>query len=375
LITGRYQFRLPVGLHEPVVPHSKRTDALPADHPTLPSLLRSLGYATSLIGKWHLGETVEHGPLRHGYDRFFGILTSAADYFTHEAEAPPEGKTALYRGDAIEKHDGYLTDLLATEAIAEIERTAALHQPFAISLHFTAPHWPWEGPADRHVAKQLTSLQQGGSDKTYAAMMQNLDANVGRVLDALSARGLADDTIVVFTSDNGGERFSDNWPFSGMKTELLEGGIRVPTLVRWPARIRAGSKTDQVMTSMDWLPTLLAAAGGAPDSAYPSDGENLLAVLLGQASPHPRRVFWRYNASDQAAVRDGNWKYLRLGGREYLFDVINDPRERANLAKKHPEVFDRLKASFDAWNATMLPYTDETYSYGVKKMNTVPDRY
>ena len=206
----------------------------------------------------------------------------------------------------------------------------------------------------------------GGDQATYAAMVQNLDLNVGRVLRALERAGVADNTIVVFTSDNGGERFSDNWPFSGMKNELLEGGMRVPTIVRWPGRIAAGTTSNQVIMSMDWLPTLLAAAGGKPDPAYPPDGEDLLPVLRGQQPVRPRKLFWRYHFREQSAVREGKWKYLKIGGNEFLFDVVADPRERGNLKEHQPELFARLKDDFAKWNAGMLPYTDKHFTYELR---------
>jgi arylsulfatase A-like enzyme len=270
---------------------------------------------------------------------------------------------------------GYLTDLLAERAISEVRESVKRQQPFFLSLHFTAPHWPWEGPGDAAVPATLQSLQHrdGGSLKTYAQMVMRMDAAIGRVLDELEAQGAARDTLVVFTSDNGGERFSDTWPFSGGKTELLEGGIRVPLLVRWPARLRAGARSEQVMSTMDWLPTLLAAAGSAPDPRLALDGVDLLPVLSGQRPPQPRRLFWRYKHALQAAVRDGDWKYLRLGGYEHLFDLAEDPRERANLKERHPDVFRRLRADFAAWERTMLPYPPGSFSAGAK--GTRADRY
>jgi arylsulfatase A-like enzyme len=204
-------------------------------------------------------------------------------------------------------------------------------------------------------------------------MLESLDTNVGRVLDALDALDLASNTLFVFTSDNGGERFSDVWPLTGMKGELLEGGIRVPVLARWPGRIPAGLRTDQAAVTIDWLPTLLAAAGGAPDPDYPSDGENLLPLLTGNAPARARALYWRYKANEQAALRDGRLKYLKLGGREYLFDIEADPRERADLREKFPDEFARLRRQYTAWSARMLPYPADARSYDVK--TGTADRY
>lgn len=195
----------------------------------------------------------------------------------------------------------------------------------------------------------------GGSQKTYAQMVTRLDMQVGRVLRAIEMNGLANNTIVVFTSDNGGERFSDTWPFTGKKQELLEGGLRIPAIVRWPGHIAAGSTTLQVGISMDWVPTLLAAAGAAPDAKYPLDGLNLLPILNQTAALESRKLFWRYHFNAQRAMRDGNMKYLKINDNAFLFNVAEDPLERANLKQRYPEVFRRMVAEYDAWNATMLP--------------------
>ena len=363
LITGRYQARLPVGVEEPLSPLSPKGLGLPPSHPTLPSLLKKVGYGTTLVGKWHLGELPDFSPLKSGYDQFFGILGCCADYFNHGAEAArtyvlpfPGLAHQLHEQEVPVERHGYMTNLLGERAVQTVEGYARSRQPFLLSLHFTAPHWPWEGPDDEAESKRIRSLfhRDGGSQKTYAAMVQNLDANIGRVLQALDASGLASNTIVVFTSDNGGERFSHNWPFTGMKQELLEGGIRIPAIVRWPGRIAPGTVSEQVMITMDWMPTLLAAAGTSPDPAYPSDGEDLGPIMTGRA-PHPRKLYWRYKAGSQRAIRDGDRKYLQIAGNEFLFDVVTDLRERANLKDREKDVFERLKSDWEAWAATMLP--------------------
>ena len=324
LITGRYQYRLPLGLEEPLA--GKTDVGLPPDHPTLPSLLKQAGYDTSLVGKWHLGMPPKFGPLVSGYDRFFGIRSGAVDTINDHAG----------RG-----------------------------RPFLLSLHFNAPHWPWEAPGDVTESARLrgTNLRHfdGGTQRTYIRMIQAMDLQIGRVLQALEARGLSDNTIVIFTSDNGGERFSDTWPFTGVKTELLEGGLRIPTLICWPARIPAGRVSDQVSITMDWFPTLLAAAGTSLHPDYPADGMNLLPILTETSEPVPRKLFWRYKTNAQRAVRDGDFKYLKIQENTYLFNVADDPRERANLKERRKDLFDRMVSDWVAWNSTMLPEIPDSF--------------
>ncbi|MBA3511215.1 MAG: sulfatase-like hydrolase/transferase [Sphingomonas sp.] len=364
LMTGRYQYRQRAGLEEPIVRKASGV-GLPPSHPTLPSLLRASGYSTALVGKWHMGWPPEYGPLKSGYERFFGILPGAADYFSHGGDgvAVPSD-TSLMEGDTPVERVGYITDLLAERAIAEIRSAATSLKPFFISLHFTAPHWPWQGPSDRAVKGWSKDLfhTDGGSLEKYGELVVSLDAAIGRVLAQLERAGMAEDTIVVFTSDNGGERFSDNWPFRGEKTDLLEGGIRVPLLVRWPTRFASERTLSQVVVSMDWLPTLLAAAGASSHPNYKPDGEDLLSVLTGSSPLRERTIFWRYKGHKQAAVRKADWKYFRRGETESLFDLSADPRERADLKDKAPEILTQLREAHRKWDATMLPYPADSIS-------------
>jgi len=373
LITGRYQYRLRGGLEEPIARPAPHT-GLPPEHPTLPSLLLDPGSATALIGKWHLGVPPDHGPLKSGYQHFFGNLGGVIDYFTHKPGTGEAVPRDLWEGEVPVERQGYYTQILADEAEAWLRRHGRA-QPFLLSLHFTAPHWPWVGPGDEAVSRSLKDLfhYDGGNLQVYGRMVQALDAAVGQVLATLDALALAENTIVVFTSDNGGERFSKTWPFVGQKTELLEGGLRVPTLLRWPARLRP-QVSEQVTITMDWLPTLLAAAGTAPHPDYPSDGENLLPVLLGELPPRARTLYWRYKAQAQRALRDGDWKYLKINDQEFLFDVVQDQRERANLRQRQPEVFERLKRQWASWNQGMLPITDEVFTHGLTP-DIQADRY
>ncbi len=354
LITGRYQYRLRAGLEEPLLPNTAY--GLPADHATLPSMLRDAGYHTSLVGKWHLGNLPEYGPLKSGYDEFWGIRGGGVDYFSHTIA----GQKDLWDGAQPVEKTGYLTELLGGKAVDVIEARRGEDRPFFLSLHFTAPHWPWQGPTDIEESLRLgknNKLQSivhfdGGSMDAYAAMVVSMDEQVGRVMKALDDIGAADNTIVVFTSDNGGERFSDVWPFTGKKGHLLEGGLRVPAIVRWPRELGRRVVSQQVAMSMDWMPTFLEAAGvEQPDL----DGVSILASLKSGDDAFERTVCWRFLNFDQAACRIGKWKYLKILENEFLFDLDADPLERGNLKSRHPKVFERLSAHFDQWNSTMLP--------------------
>ena len=193
-------------------------------------------------------------------------------------------------------------------------------------------------------------------------MIVAMDLQIGRVMQALDANGLTQNTILIFTSDNGGERFADTWPFTGRKTELLEGGLRIPAIISWPEHIPRGRTCDQVMISMDWLPTLLAAANNAPDPAYPSDGMNLIGALVEDAAPVPRKLFWRYKANRQRAARDGDYKYLKILDNTFLFNLVEDPLERANLKDRRKDIYDRIVAEWFAWNTSMLAEVAESFT-------------
>lgn len=370
LITGRYQYRLPVGLEEPL---SNPDLGLEPDTPCLPSLMKAQGYHTALVGKWHMGHLPRFGPLQSGYDEFWGNRGGGVDYFTHEVGGQPD----LWDGDVQVEEHGYYTNLLADRSIEYLEaRAAEADKPWLLSLHFTAAHWPWQGDNDRGRAESERLSQvstengdlnivhyDGGDMETYAEMVTSLDTNIGRILNRLRELGMEQDTVVVFTSDNGGERFSHNWPFTGIKTELLEGGIRVPFIVRWPGVTAPGSTTDVPAMSMDFLPTFLAAAGGHAAPGMPFDGVDLMPALTGGRLA-PRDMYWRYWSKDQKAVRRGEHKYLKIGPNEFLFNVVADPLERANLKNRMPELFAELKAAHAAWNSQML-FDPNARSYGM----------
>jgi arylsulfatase A-like enzyme len=363
LMTGRWQHRLRGGADEPISSRSRGSDVLglPPAHPTLPSLLRDAGYATALVGKWHLGYPPHFHPLKSGYQEFFGALSGGMDYFTHKDTA---GVHDLWDGEAEVHRTGYLTDLITERAVDVVKR--ARKEPLFLSLHYNAPHWPWETRADAAEAKRIEKIwhADGGSVATYQKMIHHMDEGIGKVLAALPDPA---NTLVVFTSDNGGERFSDTWPLVGKKMDLLEGGIRVPYLVRWPARVQAGGTSAQLAITMDWVPTFLEAAGAKAHPDYPLDGLSLLPVLADPGARIERDLFWRMKYRAQRAARSGDWKYFASEDGEFLFNLALDARERANYAKREPERFAALRAKYEAWERSIpamppdaafsIPYT------------------
>lgn len=379
MITGRYQYRLRGGADEPINSKSKGSTTLgmPPEHPTLPSLLREAGYRTALIGKWHLGYPPAFSPLKSGYEEFFGPMSGGVDYFTHCSN---NGTHDLYFGEAEHSEEGYLTDLLSRRAVDYVERMAPGARegtPFFMSLHYTAPHWPWETRDDGDVSEGVKSNLfhlDGGNIHTYHRMIHHMDEGIGWLVDSLQAQGLLDDTLIVFTSDNGGERFSDNWPLVGGKMDLTEGGIRVPWITHWPAVIQPGSVSAQHCLTMDWSVTMMNLAGARPAPGYAWDGVSLAPVLHDATATLERPMFWRMNHRGQRAMRDGRWKYLRVDGIDYLFDISGDARERANLAKREPERLARMRAAWEAWNDSMPPIPqDAVISLGYSKVD-MPQR-
>jgi arylsulfatase A-like enzyme len=370
LMTARYQYRLRGAAEEPINSKARTSTVLglPPEHPTLPSLLQKNGYNTALMGKWHLGYPPAFGPLRSGYDEFFGPMAGGVDYFTHCSST---GEHDLWFGEEEKSEEGYLTDLITTRSVDYIERMAADAQsgkPFFLSVHYTAPHWPWETRDDEALAQEVKNNLfhlHGGNIHTYQRMIHHMDEGIGKIMDSLKAQGLADNTLVVFTSDNGGERFSDSWPLVGGKMDLTEGGIRVPWIAHWPETIAPGGVSTQACMTMDWSATMLDAAGVQADADYPLDGVSLLNVLKKPTQTFPRPLHWRMNHRGQRAMRDGDWKYLRVDGNDYLFNLPADERERANLGNHHPERLAAMRASWESWNATMPPIpADATVSLG-----------
>jgi arylsulfatase A-like enzyme len=348
LITGRYQQRFG---HEnnPQWNPDDTISGLPLAQATLPAALKSAGYTTGCVGKWHLGAHPQFHPNRRGFDEYFGMLGGGHVYLP-EANGSAEYQIPMDRNGASEPLKGYLTTVLGQEGAAFVTR----HQghPWFLYLAFNAPHAPLQV-----TEKQLDRVKaiEDETRRRYAGLVVGMDDAVGEVLAALRASGQDESTLVFFMSDNGGPTsvtHSDNSPLRGAKGQTYEGGVRVPYVVSWPGHIPEGKDFDSPVFSLDVFATA-AAIAGVRDSDKPAlDGVNILPWLSGEAVPPPDRLlFWRASGGDQFAVREGKWKLVgtKADGVQ-LFDLETDLGEAKDLAAAQPQVFERLKAAYDAWN-------------------------
>jgi arylsulfatase A len=359
LISGRYQQR--VGIERPLNTTNDLDRGLPVTGASLPALLKKNGYTTGLVGKWHLGFKPEFGPNAHGFDEFFGLLSGAVDFYTHRRG---DGTHDLFDNTTPVEVPGYLTDEITNRAVSFIDRHAA--DPFFLEVAYNAVHWPYQPPgrppSDRNAVPRPAQtgdarLYQGPDDlapatrQDYVRILERADDGIGRVLAALDRQGLSRNTLVMFTSDNGGEWLSRNAPLSHRKSTLWEGGIRVPLILRWPARLPVGKTSEQVAITMDLTTTILAATATAAPPGHHPEGIDLLPILRGDSSLADRQLFWRIAGPNrqQRAVRAGRWKLLVDGGQFLLFDLRADPGEKQDLAAQRPEMVVKLKTLVEAW--------------------------
>jgi arylsulfatase A len=361
LISGRYQQRVGLEWVLTVSPED-RERGLPAVETSLPSLLKANGYATGLIGKWHLGSKPEFGPNAHGFDEFYGFLGGAHSYYTNRAEIMGVGPGApdLFENTTPVEATGYLTDEITRRAVGFITRHA--DRPFFLEVAYSAAHWPFQPPdrppteAERRAGRPLRQMPNDSVTATrqdYVRMLERADQGVGEILAALRQRGLTNNTLVVLTNDNGGEWLSRNAPLFHRKGTLWEGGIRVPLILRWPGQLPPRKVSGQVAITMDITASILAATGARTPASYRPDGIDILPILRGKAPLVERRLFWRWARPDrqQRAVRVGQWKLLVDASQLLLFDLSVDPGERTDLAARRPDLVATLRRLLADWEA------------------------
>ena len=352
LISGRYQqrFRLEAAMGGPkTAPNS----GLPATGYSLPQLLKNNGYATGLIGKWHLGYKPEFSPNAHGFDYFFGFKSGYIDYYQH---TDGDGESDLFENNSPVRVDGYMTDLITERSIRFIDDHAAA--PFFLEVTYNAAHWPFQVPdhpstAAGHARFVQPEENDTATRKDYVAMLERADQGIGQILQALKRRGLDRNTLVIYTQDNGGEWVSRNAPLFNRKGTVWEGGIRVPAIFRWPGHIPAGKVSGQVGIIQDVTATILAATGTTVPSAARPEGINLLPMLEGRSPIVERTLFFRFGTgpTKQIAVRQGSWKLLVDGAKRFVFDLSKDVGERNDLANQRQDVAQRLRPLIAAWEA------------------------
>lgn len=358
LLVGRYQQRF--GFEENNVPGYMSPNSaldqddmgIPLDQVTMADYLKKQGYATAFYGKWHLGAADRFHPTKRGFDEFYGFRGGARSYFAY-LKAPYTPHNWLERGFGnLKEHEGYLTDVLAHEAIDFMERKVKAKQPFFAFLSFNAVHTPMDAtPEDSAEFPQLE-----GNRKTVAGMTLALDRASGKILDKLKELGIEENTIVVFANDNGGptdQNASDNSPLSGSKSNYLEGGIRVPFLIKWPAKLASNTTYPYPISALDLLPTFYAAAGGDVSKLKNIDGVDLIPHLTGEKKERPHEIlYWKKDV--RAAIRMGDWKLLRFADRPaQLYYLPNDVQETNDLAAKEPERVKAMYKKLFEWESTL----------------------
>lgn len=353
MLTGKYQQRF--GFEENNVPGIMSESSrllgeemgLPLELPTIGNHLQALGYRAAVFGKWHLGEADRYHPLKRGFDEFYGFRGGARSFFPYPPEQKQNRGRQMERGFLdFKEHEGYLTDALAQEACDFIERSKDV--PFFAYVSFNAVHLPLQAdPNDKDEFPQLE-----GKRRIVAQMALSLDRACGRILNRLKQLGLAENTLVVFTNDNGGpsdKNASSNYPFAGVKATHLEGGIRVPGIVAWPEKLPAGTVYDQPLSTLDLLPTFVKAGGGDPASIEGLDGVDLVPYLQGTIAKRPHQtLYWKKET--RGTIRDGDWKLMRFPDRPAeLYNLADDPAEQNNLADVHPEIVKTLFKRLFSW--------------------------
>lgn len=363
LLTSLYQNRFGRSFETALSPKTDRDDGLPHEVLTVAEALRAAGYATGMYGKWHLGYQPPNVPTAHGFDDFRGLLTGDGDHHSHISRS---GEKDWWHNEQVEMEEGYSVDLITQHSIDFLKRHQ--EEPSFIYVAHLAIHFPWQGSDEERYRveggdywdlSKLGPHAPGEVGPVVRSMVEAVDASVGAIMEAVRKLDLERPTFVFFTSDNGGylhygDRFhgeiSDNGPLRGQKTDVWEGGHRVPAIAWWPGRIEAGQVTDETALTMDLMPTLIELAGIDPStlhSAHPLDGTSLTGLLFHDRPLVERIVFWR--AGDQKAVRRGPWKLVNVDGTSKLFNLDTDVGEQDDLAGRYPERVKGLERELADW--------------------------
>ena len=365
LLTGRYQQRAGglecaigtgnVGRYDDAIRLAgQRQLGLPARQVVLPSALKPAGYVSGVFGKWHLGYEPQFNPMEHGWDDFFGYMGGNVHYFNHRETSDLH---VLYRGRLPVHTQGYMTHLITDSSINFIERHK--DKPFFLYVSHECPHFPFQGPKDVKKEVNKTNWMKPDAD-TYVAMLEDLDSEVGRLLAALDKHKLADNTLVIFVSDNGGFAGAANMgPLNGAKSTTLEGGIRVPLIMRWPGQIHPGTTSHQVCATFDLTHSILNLAQ-AKVPANRLDGLDIVNHITARKPDFARTLFWRGKRGERiwSAVREGDLKYVRkVEGQtqEWLFDLSKDLAEKNNLSSAQPKELIRMKKLLANWEKEVKP--------------------
>ncbi len=378
LMTGRYQQRIgglecAIGLNgigrypEAALINNSHDLGLPVTLNAIPSILKKVGYNTALIGKWHLGYEPKFQPKAHGFDFSFGPLGGGVNYFLHCLPVgrfighDVKGAHDLYRnGHEISMDGYYLTDLLTDLAVNWINNQKK-GKPFFLFVPYTAVHKPYQGPDD-YSPENLTVEEEGMPNKeAYIAMVEALDKGVGQIMTKLKEEGMSENTIVIFTSDNGPSGPGSSGPFRDNKGTLFEGGIRVPCIVKWPGHIKPGTVSEQMGITMDLTASITRIAGASAPQGLPFDGVDIIKDIEENEPVYPRTLFWRKQRMPRVvkAVHDANMKYLSVKNgsdiTEYLFNLKDDPQEKDNLINKYPDEAGRLNKLLTNWEGEVSP--------------------
>ena len=365
-LTGRYQQRAGglecaigtgnVGRYDDAIRLAEHHElGLPAEQAVIPTELQKVGYTCGVFGKWHLGYEPQFNPMEHGWNEFFGYLGGNVHYFNHRELSALH---VLFRGRLPVSREGYMTHLITDDSIAFIEK----HKkgPFFLYVSHECPHFPFQGPDDGDKVVTEGNWTERDAD-TYVVMLEDLDTEVGRLLATLDMSGIANDTVVVFVSDNGGLSGAANMgSLSGAKSTTLEGGIRVPLIIRWPGRIRPNTVSEQVSATFDLTSSFLQLAN-ADTPAERLDGYDIIGHVIEQREDVPRTLFWRGRRGDRTwwAVRDRDLKYVRKleGGQtdEWLYDLSSDAGEKKDLHQTNASETSRLKKLLSDWEAEVKP--------------------